>query len=43
MNTVETATTSGSAGLIDTHTHLESFAHRGVLPETLARVSLKSP
>ena len=37
MNTVETATTSGSAGLIDTHTHLESFAHRGVLPETLAR------
>lgn len=24
-------------GLIDTHTHLESFAHRGVLSETLAR------
>lgn len=24
-------------GLIDTHTHLESFARRGTLPETLAR------
>jgi TatD DNase family protein len=24
-------------GLIDTHTHLESFAHKGVLPEILAR------
>ena len=24
-------------GLIDTHTHLESFAHKGTLPEVLAR------
>lgn len=24
-------------GIIDTHTHLESFAQRGILPETLAR------
>lgn len=24
-------------GLIDTHTHLETFAHKGTLPETLAR------
>jgi TatD DNase family protein len=24
-------------GLIDTHTHLESFAHKGVLPDVLAR------
>lgn len=37
MNTVETNTKSRSVGLIDTHTHLESFAHRGVLAETLAR------
>lgn len=37
MNTIKTETTSRAAGLIDTHTHLESFAHRGFLPETLGR------
>jgi TatD DNase family protein len=37
MNALSTETTSLPAGLIDTHTHLESFAHRGVLPETLGR------
>ncbi|HTO05183.1 MAG TPA: TatD family hydrolase, partial [Opitutus sp.] len=37
MNTLETETTSRAVGLIDTHTHLESFAQRGVLPETLVR------
>ena len=37
MNAKEPETTNPAVGLIDTHTHLESFAHRGVLPETLAR------